>query len=56
MPEDLRDLSPEMQQRAVKRRAFLSMACGTALVLIFSGMFCLRPIVPLFYVRDHGPP
>jgi Ca2+/Na+ antiporter len=36
MPEDLKDLSPEEQQRKIKLRAAWGMALGTILVLIFS--------------------
>lgn len=36
MPEDLRDLTPEEQQKRIKSRAFQQMAIGTILVLVFS--------------------
>eukprot|EP00403_Amphidinium_massartii_P019308 CAMPEP_0178412988 /NCGR_PEP_ID=MMETSP0689_2-20121128/22298_1 /TAXON_ID=160604 /ORGANISM="Amphidinium massartii, Strain CS-259" /LENGTH=563 /DNA_ID=CAMNT_0020034251 /DNA_START=98 /DNA_END=1789 /DNA_ORIENTATION=- len=36
IPEDLADLEPEAQQVIIKRRAFMKMAFGTGLVLIFS--------------------
>ena len=36
MPEDLRDLSPEEQQRTIKTRAAWMMGFGTLLVLVFS--------------------
>merc|ERR1712217_832841 len=57
MPEDLAGLSPEEQQRRIKKRAFSNMAIGTALVLLFSDPMCdlLGVIgdklgVPKFYV------
>ena len=36
VPEDFFDLSPDEQQRAIKRRAFAMLTIGTALVLLFS--------------------
>mmetsp|Transcript_15731 Transcript_15731/g.28515 ORF Transcript_15731/g.28515 Transcript_15731/m.28515 type:complete len:564 (-) Transcript_15731:175-1866(-) len=36
VPADFRALSPELQQRAIKRRAFTMLFIGTALVLFFS--------------------
>jgi len=36
MPEDLEDLSPEEQQKMIKRRAATLMITGLALILIFS--------------------
>lgn len=36
MPEDFVDLSPEEQQRAIKLRAFVILAIGTTLVILFS--------------------
>jgi Ca2+/Na+ antiporter len=36
IPDDLKDLSPEEQQAAIKARAFWMMGLGTVLVLIFS--------------------
>eukprot|EP00541_Cyclophora_tenuis_P000268 CAMPEP_0116543568 /NCGR_PEP_ID=MMETSP0397-20121206/1637_1 /TAXON_ID=216820 /ORGANISM="Cyclophora tenuis, Strain ECT3854" /LENGTH=553 /DNA_ID=CAMNT_0004067689 /DNA_START=47 /DNA_END=1708 /DNA_ORIENTATION=- len=36
IPEDFTELSPEEQQAAIKRRAFLMLFIGTALVLLFS--------------------
>merc|ERR1711957_673248 len=57
MPEDLASLSPEEQQKRLKRRAFKGMGLGTLLVLWFSDPMCdcLGVIgdkigVPKFYV------
>jgi len=57
LPEDLTNLSPEEQQRAIKRRAFLLLLVGTALVLLFSDPMvgvlseaAVRTGVPAFYV------
>lgn len=36
VPEDLSDLSPEEQQKAIKKRAFTMLAIGTTLVCMFS--------------------
>jgi Ca2+/Na+ antiporter len=36
VPEEFTDLSPEEQQRAIKRRAFTMLTIGTGLVLLFS--------------------
>ena len=36
VPEDLVSLTPEQQQRAIKKRAFLMLFMGTSLVLLFS--------------------
>merc|ERR1712137_24715 len=40
MPSDLADLSPEMQQKQLTKRAFSKMFVGTALVLLFSDPMC----------------
>merc|ERR1712107_696419 len=40
MPEDLADLSPEMQQSLLTKRAFSKMFLGTVLVLLFSDPMC----------------
>lgn len=57
VPEDLTSLSPEAQQRAIKRRAFFMLFIGTALVLLFSdpmvdvlSELAERTGVPPFYV------
>lgn len=57
VPEDLTSLSPEAQQRAIKRRAFSMLFIGTALVLLFSdpmvdvlSELAERTGVPPFYV------
>lgn len=57
VPEDLTALSPEEQQRAIKRRAFLMLFVGTTLVLAFSDPMvdvlsevAERIGVPAFYV------
>lgn len=57
VPEDFTDLSPEEQQRAIKRRAFGMLTIGTALVLFFSDpmvdvlqVTADRIGVPAFYV------
>lgn len=57
VPEDLVDLSPDKQQRAIKIRAFSMLALGTALVLIFSdpmvdvmSEIAVRADIPAFYV------
>ncbi|KAL7543614.1 hypothetical protein ACHAXR_012920, partial [Thalassiosira sp. AJA248-18] len=57
VPEDLTSLSPEEQQRAIKRRAFSMLFVGTALVLLFSDPMvdvlsevAERIGVPAFYV------
>lgn len=36
MPDDIARLPPEKQQSAIKKRAFLMMAFGTIIVLIFA--------------------
>lgn len=36
VPEDLADLSPDQQQAAIKKRAFIILAIGTTLVVLFS--------------------
>jgi Ca2+/Na+ antiporter len=36
MPEDIANLSPDEQQRAIKKKAFFMLAVGTSLVLLFS--------------------
>jgi Ca2+-binding EF-hand superfamily protein len=43
MPEEFTDMSPDEQQRAIIKRAFLLLLAGTVLVLIFSD-----PIVDVF--------
>jgi Ca2+/Na+ antiporter len=43
MPEEFTDMSPDEQQSAIKKRAFLLLLVGTVLVLIFSD-----PIVDVF--------
>ena len=43
IPEDIRDLPVEKQQWIIKKRSFMMMALGTALVLIFSD-----PMVDVF--------
>jgi hypothetical protein len=57
VPEDFFDLSPDEQQRAIKRRAFSMLTIGTALVLIFSDPMvdvlsetAKRIGIPSFYV------
>lgn len=57
VPEDLTSLSPEEQQRAIKRRAFTMLFIGTALVLLFSDPMvdvlsevANRCGIPAFYV------
>jgi len=57
VPEDLASLSPEEQQRAIKRRAFIMLFIGTGLVLLFSDPMvdvlsevAERSGVPPFYV------
>ncbi|KAL3790362.1 hypothetical protein HJC23_002748 [Cyclotella cryptica] len=57
VPEEFTDLSPENQQRAIKRRAFLMLTIGTGLVLLFSDPMvevlsetANRVGVPAFYV------
>lgn len=40
MPEEFADLSPEEQQRRIKRRAFFKMLLGSALVLFFTDPMC----------------
>lgn len=40
MPDDLADLSPEMQQSQLTKRAFSKMFLGTGLVLLFSDPMC----------------
>lgn len=36
IPEDIASLSPDEQQRAIKKKAFIMLAAGTSLVLLFS--------------------
>ena len=36
IPDDIADLTPAQQQTVIKRRAFTTLAVGTAVVLIFS--------------------
>ena len=36
VPEDLKHLDPEQQQRLIMRRSFWMMGAGTALVILFS--------------------
>jgi Ca2+/Na+ antiporter len=57
VPEDFTDLSPDEQQHAIKRRAFIMLAVGTGLVLLFSDPMvevlsetANRVGVPAFYV------
>eukprot|EP00804_Cyclotella_cryptica_P028967 CCRYP_012379-RA/>CCRYP_012379-RA protein AED:0.02 eAED:0.02 QI:157/1/1/1/0/0/2/312/558 len=57
VPEEFTDLSPEEQQRAIKRRAFFMLTVGTCLVLLFSDPMvevlsetANRLGVPAFYV------
>lgn len=57
VPEEFTDLSPEEQQRAIKRRAFFMLTIGTGLVLLFSDPMvevlsetANRVGVPAFYV------
>ena len=57
VPEDLTALSPEEQQKAIKRRAFGMLFIGTALVLLFSdpmvdvlSELAVRLNIPAFYV------
>mmetsp|Transcript_24810 Transcript_24810/g.50851 ORF Transcript_24810/g.50851 Transcript_24810/m.50851 type:complete len:561 (+) Transcript_24810:129-1811(+) len=57
IPEDLTSLSPNEQQRAIKRRAFGMLFLGTALVLMFSDPMvdvlaevAVRLNIPAFYV------
>jgi Ca2+/Na+ antiporter len=56
-PEDLLDLDPEEQQRAIKIRAFVMLAVGTTLVVLFSDpmvdvlkQMSKRLNIPAFYV------
>jgi len=57
VPEDFTDLSPDEQQAAIKKRAFLMLLVGTALVVIFSDPMvdvlqelANRAGIPPFYV------
>ena len=57
IPEDLQDLSPEQQQRAIMSRSLWMMGAGTILVLVFSdpAVDVLNEIgkrtgIPAFYV------
>jgi Ca2+/Na+ antiporter len=57
IPEEFTDLSPDEQQRAIKRRAFTMLIVGTSLVLLFSDPMvdvlsetAKRIGVPAFYV------
>ena len=57
IPEDLADLSPEEQQKAIKQRAAITMAIGTVFVILFSDPMVdvlnemgNRSGVPPFYV------
>jgi Ca2+/Na+ antiporter len=57
VPEEFTDLSPEEQQRAIKRRAFTMLTIGTGLVLLFSDPMvdvlsetANRIGIPAFYV------
>ena len=57
VPEDLTQLSPDEQQKAIKKRAFTMLFIGTALVLIFSDPMvdamsevAARTGIPAFYV------
>lgn len=57
VPEDLASLSPEEQQHAIKKRAFLMLFMGTTLVLLFSDPMvdvlsevANRIGIPAFYV------
>jgi len=57
VPEDLTQLSPDEQQKAIKKRAFTMLFIGTALVLIFSDPMvdamsevAVRTGIPAFYV------
>lgn len=57
MPDDISSLSPDEQQRIIKRRALFKLALGTVLVLIFSDPMVdvmseigARSGVPTFYV------
>lgn len=57
VPEDLTQLSPEEQQKAIKKRAFSMLLIGTTLVLIFSDPMvdvmsevAARTGIPAFYV------
>lgn len=57
MPDDISSLSPEDQQKIIKRRALFKLALGTILVLIFSDPMVdvmseigARSGVPTFYV------
>ncbi|KAL7508961.1 hypothetical protein ACHAXN_006021 [Cyclotella atomus] len=57
IPEEFTDLSPDEQQRAIKRRAFTMLIVGTTLVLLFSDPMvdvlsetANRIGVPAFYV------
>lgn len=57
VPEDLLDLDPEAQQRAIKIRAFIMLAAGTFLVVLFSDpmvdvlkVMSSRLGIPAFYV------
>lgn len=57
VPEDLASLTPEQQQSAIKKRAFIMLTVGTALVLIFSDPLVdvlselgTRMDIPAFYV------
>jgi len=57
VPEEFTDLSPDEQQRAIKRRASIMLTIGTALILIFSdpmvevlSEIATRLGIPAFYV------
>ena len=57
IPEDFTSLSPEEQQKAIKKRAFTMLAVGTAIVIYFSDPMvdvmqeiAIRASLPPFYV------
>ncbi|KNC49757.1 Ca2:Cation Antiporter family [Thecamonas trahens ATCC 50062] len=54
MPEDLRTLSPEEQQRKIKMRSAWLMGLGTVLVLLFSDP--MVDVLSEFGARTHIPP
>jgi Ca2+/Na+ antiporter len=57
IPEDLADLPPDVQKRAILNRSFMLMGFGTGLVLVFSDPMVdvlseigVRTDVPAFYI------
>ena len=54
VPEDLTDLPPDQQQAAIKKRAFIMLAIGTTLVVLFSDP--MVDVMQEIAVRSHVSP